>query len=95
VTIAFTEDGQVGGSSGCNQYAGTYAIEGGHSLSFGPLAGTRKMCPPLVMEVETLTLKTLEAVEGVYVRDGTTLELYGADEMLLATFDNAGDEAGA
>ncbi len=93
VTIAFTEDGQVGGSSGCNQYAGTYAIEGGHSLSFGPLAGTRKMCPPPVMEVETLTLKMLEAVEGVYVRDGTTLELYGADEMLLATFENAGDEA--
>jgi heat shock protein HslJ len=87
VTITFMEDGRVGGSSGCNQYTGTYAIEGGHSLSFGPLAGTRKMCPPPLMDLEKLTLQTLEAVEGVYVRGGSTLELFGADEKLLATFE--------
>ena len=86
VTITFLEDGQVGGNSGCNQYTGSYTIEGGHSLSFGQLASTRKMCPPPLMELETLTLETLEAVEGVYVRDETTLELSGADEALLATF---------
>ena len=86
VTIAFMEDGRVGGSSGCNQYTGSYTIEGGHSLSFGPLAGTRKLCPPPLMELEQLTLQTLEAVRGVYVRDGARLELYGEDEMLFATF---------
>jgi len=95
VTIAFTDQGQVGGFSGCNQYTGTYSIEGGHSLSFGPLAGTRKMCPPPLMELESLTLKTLEAVEGVYVRDESTLELYGADETRLATFHKAGSAAAA
>ena len=86
VTIAFMNDGRVGGSSGCNQYTGSYTIEGGHSLSFGPLAGTRKLCPPPLMELEQLTLQTLQAVRGVYVRDGTRLELYGEDETLLATF---------
>jgi hypothetical protein len=87
VTIAFLEDGRVGGSSGCNQYTGTYEIQGGHSLSFGPLASTRRLCPPPLMALEQLTLQTLESVEGVYVRGGTTLELYGADEQLLATFE--------
>ena len=86
VSIAFMDDGRVGGSSGCNQYTGSYTIEGGHSLSFGPLAGTRKMCPPPLMELESLTMQTLDAVEGVYVRDRSKLELYGADEKLLATF---------
>jgi hypothetical protein len=86
VTIAFMEDGRVGGSSGCNQYTGSFTIQGGHSLSFGPLAGTRKLCPPPLMELEQLTLQTLEAVRGVYVRGGSRLELYGEDEMLLATF---------
>jgi len=94
VTIAFLDDGKVGGYSGCNRYTGGYTIEGGHSLSFGPLAGTRKMCPPPLMELETLALKTLEAVEGVYLRDGSTLELYGADETLLATFEPAGGVSG-
>ena len=94
VTIVFLDDGKVGGYSGCNQYTGGYTIEGGHSLSFGPLAGTRKMCPPPLMELETLTLKTLAAVEGVYVRDSATLELFGADETLLATFEPAGGVAG-
>jgi hypothetical protein len=86
VTIVFMDEGRVGGSSGCNQYTGSYTIEGGHSLSFGPLAGTRKLCPPPLMELEQLTLQTLEAVRGVYVRDGTRLELFGEDEALLATF---------
>jgi hypothetical protein len=87
VSIAFMDDGRVGGSSGCNQYSGSYEIVGGHSLSFGPLAGTRKMCPPPLMALEKLTMQTLQAVEGVYVRDGSKLELYGAEEKLLATFD--------
>lgn len=86
VTIAFMEEGRVGGSSGCNQYTGSYSIQGGHSLTFGPLAGTRKLCPAPLMELEQLTLQTLDAVRGVYVRDGSRLELYGEDESLLATF---------
>ena len=91
VTIVFLDDGKVGGYSGCNQYTGGYTIEGGHSLSFGPLAGTRKMCPPPLMELETLTLKTLEAVEGVYVRDGSTLELLDADGTPLLMYSMAED----
>jgi hypothetical protein len=45
------------------------------------------MCPLPLMALEQLTLQTLQAVEGVYVRDGSKLELYDAGEELLATFD--------
>ena len=92
VTMVFTEQGQVGGFSGCNRYTGTYTIEGGHSLSFGPLAGTRKMCSPPLMEFETLMLKTLETVKGVYVRDESILELLDADGTQLLMFSRT-DEA--
>ncbi|MGW8282585.1 MAG: META domain-containing protein [Gemmatimonadota bacterium] len=94
VTIAFLPDEQVGGYSGCNQYKGSYTMQGGHSLSFGPLGGTRQACPPPLMELESLTLSTLQNVQGVYVRDGRTLELYGADEALLATFERPDGAAG-
>jgi heat shock protein HslJ len=92
-TLAFSSDGKVAGSSGCNQLTGTYEIEGGHSLSFGPLATTRRACPPPLMSLESLVLAQLESVEGVYVRDGETLELYGPDETLLLTYRRAGDVA--
>lgn len=94
VTITFQPDGQVGGYSGCNQYTGSYTIEGGRALSFGPLAGTRQACPPPLMELESLTLGMLRAVQGAHVRDGTALELYGADETLLATFEKPGGADG-
>ena len=95
VTLAFTDQGQAAGFSGCNRYTGPYTIEGGHSLSLGPLAATRKGCPPPLMELEGLTLRTLEAVEGVYVRDESNMELYGPGERLLATFHRVGTAAAA
>lgn len=89
-SLAFSADGTVAGSSGCNRLTGSYEIEGGHSLSFGPLATTRRACPPPLMALESLVLAQLEAVEGVYVRDGETLELYGPDETLLLTYRRVG-----
>ncbi len=95
LSIVFA-DGKVSGFSGCNQFTGSYTIEGGHSLSFGPLANTRKMCPPPLMDLEGLTMRTLETVESAYVRDGETLELYGPGETLLMTYARgAGKTAGA
>lgn len=89
-SLAFAPDGTVAGSAGCNRLTGSYTIEGGHSLSLGPLATTRRACPPPLMALESLVLAQLEAVEGVYVRDGETLELYGPGETLLLTYRRAG-----
>ena len=42
--IAFRVEGQIIGNGGCNQLMGSYA-EDGVSLSFGPIASTKTMCP--------------------------------------------------
>ncbi len=43
--------GHVAGFSGCNQYAGTYAIKGDR-LTVGPLAGTMMACEEPAMKIE-------------------------------------------
>ena len=43
VTARFAR-GQVSGSSGCNTYGGSYAIDG-EGITLGPLAGTLMACP--------------------------------------------------
>ena len=60
-TIQFAEDGKVVGSTGCNQYFGSAEIEGSN-ISFGPLAGTRMMCPASLMDQE---MKFFQAMGNV------------------------------
>jgi heat shock protein HslJ len=50
VTARFS-GGRVEGSSGCNQYGGTYTIEGDR-LTVGQVAGTMMACPEPQMKVE-------------------------------------------
>ncbi len=54
ITAVF-ENGNIGGSSGCNSYSGTYQIDGS-KITIGPLAGTMMACvdPPEVMEMEQM-----------------------------------------
>ncbi len=51
-------DGRVSGSGGCNAVSGRAELSGS-ALSFGPLATTRKLCPPAVMDQETKFLAAL------------------------------------
>lgn len=53
------EDKRISGSSGCNNYFGTVESPGTRELVIGPLAGTKKMCPPEMMDVERSFLKAL------------------------------------
>ena len=57
ITAQF-EDGRVYGSSGCNTYRGTYALDG-NQITFGPLATTRMAClePAGLMEIEQTFLE--------------------------------------
>ena len=49
--IQFRAGGQVSGHAGCNRFNATFTEDGG-KLSIGPLAMTRKMCPPKDMARE-------------------------------------------
>jgi heat shock protein HslJ len=72
-TLAFGTDGRVALRLDCNRMAGTWQdspAAGGSSggLTFGPLAGTRAMCPPASLEPRIA--KALPYVRGYLLKDG-------------------------
>lgn len=50
-SLQFMPDGSVAGSTGCNQYNGSYSVSG-DSISFGQLAVTRRACIPALGDQE-------------------------------------------
>jgi heat shock protein HslJ len=59
MTITFTPDGQVSGSSGCNDFTGTYALDG-TTVSVVQTSSTAKACEPAIMDQETQFLAALQ-----------------------------------
>ena len=76
--------GTVAGSAGCNDFHGTYTIDG-DKLTIGPLATTMKACGPAETLVETAYLAALGKV-ATYTVSGTTLELKSADGKVSLRF---------
>ena len=75
LTMAFSADGRVGGSAGCNNFTAAYTLEG-QKLAIGPAAATRRMCasPEHVMKQEAEFLKALQTIATAR-REGDQLEL--------------------
>jgi len=86
VSAAFTE-GNVFGSSGCNQYRGPYTLDG-DSLEIGRTAGTLMACPPPADEIERAYLAALAQVAR-WAIDGEELVLSNADENELLRYEVA------
>lgn len=84
LTMAFSGDGRVAGSAGCNNFTAPYKLEG-ERLAIGPAAATRRMCasPERVMEQEQEFLKMLETVATARL-EGDRLELRTAGDQLAA-----------
>jgi heat shock protein HslJ len=70
ITATF-EDGQVGGSSGCNTYGGSYEVKG-ESISVTEIFVTEMACmdPEGVMEQEQTYLEYLSGVTTFRVSEG-------------------------
>jgi heat shock protein HslJ len=85
LTMAFSADGKVSGSAGCNRYTAAYTSEG-QKLAFGSVAATRMMCarPERVMEQEQQFLKALSTVATARL-EGDRLELRTSEGALAAT----------
>jgi heat shock protein HslJ len=81
--IEFGSEGQIAGSTGCNSMTGTYAVDGA-SLSFGPLATTKRACEAPHGEIETMLLDALAGVSGWEVGGDGLLRLTGGTEVVLA-----------
>ena len=89
-TIQFTEDGKVSGSTGCNRYFGSTEIEG-FNISFGPLAGTRKMCAASLMDQETKFFQAMGNVTSWEIAETDLLHLRDADGNSLLRASQTND----
>ena len=80
-TLTF-EGGSASGNASCNQYFGSYEIDGS-SITFGQLASTQMFCgEPGVMDQEAAYLAALASVD-TWSMDGETLTLSSGDTALL------------
>lgn len=85
--VAFKLEGRVIGSGGCNNFSGSFTQDG-KAIKIGPLASTRKMCPPDIMNVETKLLKILDQaryVEASHLK----MSLMDENQTLLAKFQRS------
>lgn len=79
LTLNFAADGKVSGSTNCNTFAGT-AEATGTTITFGPLAMTRKACvaPALNRQEQAYTAALSGEMDWTITSDGA-LELTGAE----------------
>lgn len=82
-TLTFGPDGRMSGFGGCNRIMGSYTQDGA-SLGFGPVAGTKMMCPDDEMAVEQAFLAALARVDAVAAAAGGGLDLRSAGRVVIA-----------
>ena len=81
-TIAFGSDGTISGSTGCNQYSGTYTVDG-DKLTVSQLAMTRMACAdPAVNAQEAAVTAALTGATSWAIGSDSNLTLKGATEIV-------------
>ena len=75
--VSLTAEGEVQGRGGCNGFRGRYTLDG-VTLTLGPIASTRRACPPPQMQQETRFFAALEATRAFRIEDGRLLLLDAA-----------------
>jgi heat shock protein HslJ len=83
-TLNIGDDGRATGTDGCNNFGGTYAIDG-DSLKFGALISTLMACEEAV-STQATAFQTALADTAKFSVAGDTLTLTNADGTELATF---------
>ena len=84
ITALFTTDGNVGGSSGCNHYSGTYKVSGNKIQISGPLSSTMMACSQDLMDQEAAYLQALvESKTFSVVGDQLTLKDASGKSLLV------------
>ena len=83
VRITLDDNGKVTGFTGCNRVMGGYTVAA-EVLRFTQLAGTRMMCPPPAMQLESAVLAHLNSATGfriegeqlILLKDGAPVARY-------------------
>jgi heat shock protein HslJ len=86
VTLTLSGDSQAGGSGGCNNYGGTYQLDGDH-LTFGQFNSTLRACADAnMMQQETEYFQALQSVARFTI-NGDQLTLTSADGQNVLNFE--------
>lgn len=90
-TLRFASATQVDGDTACNRFTGPLVAEG-QTVRFGPLATTRRACPPAVMDQERRYLQALGR-GGTLGLDGAVLTLVDEARQPLVRFTRLAPQA--
>lgn len=86
ITATFSDDGNLSGSAGCNNYTTSYQVSGGR-LTVGPVASTMMMCPGPrgIMDQETAYLAALQSASTFQI-EGKQLAILNAEGVRTLTY---------
>lgn len=85
-TLTVMEDGTFSVFAGCNQFNGQAEMTDGGFVVSKPMAGTRKACPPPVMELEKVVIEAMGNSKGYVLTDDrlTLVNAYGLPTIRFA-----------
>lgn len=84
ITLAF-KDGGIAGSAGCNNYFGSYTVDGSN-LTFGMIGSTEMACMDGAITTQESAYLAALSMVSQYQLDGTNLVLTDKDGNTLLTF---------
>ncbi len=90
ISYAVFEDGTVAGGAGCNNYNGSYEVDGS-SMTIGPLASTQMFCEG-AMDQEFAYLTLLGSADS-YKVSGNDLTLSSGDTVLIKYSEGTVDDS--
>jgi heat shock protein HslJ len=85
-SMAFAADGDIRGTSGCNQYRATYHTTG-DAIAIGELASTEMACDPARNAQEQAFTLALTSVTSWRITDDGSLELGGPSDIVAQPAD--------
>jgi heat shock protein HslJ len=85
VDVSASFDGStISGTAGCNTYHASYEADGS-DISFGPIAGTQKLCPEPERSTEDRYLQLLAEI-GSYEVSGRSMSMNETDGTPVLQF---------
>lgn len=84
-SVNFQADGKINGNAGCNQFFGTYTVDG-ETIEFSAIGSTMMACLDGRMEQEQGVLAVLSG-EASYALSGNSLIITSAEGALLVVLE--------
>jgi len=82
ITMQLTSEKKIAGSTGVNEYFGTYTADTPGFIRFSPLGMTRRAGPPEAMKLEAQFMGAMEDITE-FRMEGESLKMGDGDKTLL------------